>query len=451
MRSPLSRAALLSAVPTVLRVNRDFRMLFLAEAGSSIGTAVTTLAFPLLVLSIGGSAVQAGSIATVTIGTRMLCRLPAGGLIDRANPRSVMVATDLVRFGAVGSIPLTALLTATPSFAHLIAVAAVEGTAAALFGPAAAVMTKDVTTRDELAEALGLGQAVLAAAGLAGPALGGALFMVNPMLPFVVDTVSYAASALWLWQVRARPGPAQAGVAGVTAGIRWLLGAGPLLIVLVYAGLINLVSAAIEVMVVLDLQARGVPGGVIGLILSCSGAGAIVGALLAPAVTRRAGVRTILLGIGCVWTATLVTFAIVFAPWVVGVLLAVLMLLSPAAGVVVGSALLTTTPRHLLGRVSAATSVLLTGLSALGPIGAGILVQGLGPARGWWCLAAVTAVVTMAFSAPLRAAGRPDCDDTPAATPAPSSFPAAPLNEVEEFDVVAHEFRPDPMWRPGAR
>ncbi len=422
-------------IPEVLRENADYRRTFLGNLGSSLGTAVSTIAFPLLVLALGGSAVQAGSIATVSLGTRLAFRLPAGLLVDRWNRRTVALATDLVRCVALGSVPLAASLGAV-RFWQLIPVAAVEGLATALFGPAVSVLTRDVVSGPRLAEALGLDQAVMATTSLLGPALGGALFVVGHSLPFTVDAASYVVSAVLLWRVTVRPARAETKQVsgGMTAGMRWLREHRELLHILLYASVINLVSAAIEVMVVLDLRTHGEPGGRIGLVLSCAGVGAVLGSFAAPRAVARLSVPTILLGIGGGWTVVLLTFALDYSPWQTAALLTVLMVLSPAAGVVVGHALFSRCPRELVGRVSAATSILLSGLAALGPILAGALFQELGGRGAWLLFGGVTAAVTLVSWTPIRAANTLEA----APEPEPSVI------EEDLYEVVAHA-GPDPI------
>ena len=226
----------------------------------------------------------------------------------------------------------------------------------------------------------------------------------------------------------------------MTAGMRWLREHRDLLHILLYASVINLVSAAIEVMVVLDLRTHGEPGGRIGLVLSCAGIGAVLGSFAAPRAVARLGVPTILLGIGGGWTVVLLAFGVDYSPWQTAALLTVLMVLSPAAGVVVGHALFSRCPRELVGRVSAATSILLSGLAALGPIMAGALFQELGGRGAWLLLGGVTAAVTLVSWTPIRAAS------TLERAPEPE-----PMAAVEEdlYEVVAHAgpspVVPDPL------
>ncbi|MDQ7911324.1 MFS transporter [Phytohabitans sp. ZYX-F-186] len=448
----------LASVPQVVRGNRNFRRVAAADLTSSLGATMSTLAFPLLVLSLGGSAVQAGSIATVSLATRLGFRLPAGHLVDQWNPRTVMIVSDLVRLAALASIPAS-VIWGGPHYPHLLAVALVEGVAAALFGPAVNVLIRDVVTPSQLPEALGLSQSVMALTNLVGPAAGGALFAVDPMLPFALDAASYGISALLLRRVAVRrSAPAEAAErGGLTAGIRWLLSERSLLSVLVFASVINLVSATLEVLVILDLRSQGLSGGHIGLILSCIGVSAVVGSLLAPVLCRRMSIPAILLGMGVAWTVVLATFGLHSSPWLVAVSLFALMLLSPTAGVVVGHALLSRTPRPLVGRVTATTSVLMMGLSALGPISAGALHEVFGAARGWLILALAMAVLTAASWVPLQStralASIPDREPDPPSDVEPDVDWVVPDRLPEDaYDVVAHWQWPGTNdWRPRGR
>jgi MFS family permease len=428
----------MALMPEVLRTNRNFRRLFLADLTSSLGTGISTIAFPLLVLSITGNAVLAGSVATVSLATRLALRLPAGYLVDRWTPRTVMILADAVRFAALISVPVVAGLGGL-GFLQLLAVAVVEGLATALFGPAVTSLTRETAEGEQLTEALGLDQAVQAVTSLLGPAVGGALYAVDRVLPFACDAATYAVSGLLLWGIRVRP-PARAatepGDHKITAGMRWLFRQRILFTIMLYAGALNLAAAALDVMVVVVLQSHGVPGSRIGLTVACAGAGAVLGSLLASRVVKALSVPTLLLGIGTGWAAILGVFALVYSPWLIAVLLVVLMTLSPAAGVAVGSALFSRTPRHLVGRVSATVSLLLTGLAAIGPLAAGVLYAAFGASGGWLCLALLTAVVTAVAWKPLQAARGLAAVETPdSSVPAVAPPPVVPPPAEE---VLAH-------------
>src|ERR1700674_5365235 len=86
--------------------NRDYMLLWSGQIVSSVGTRVSQLAFPLLVLAITHSPAQAGLIAALRGLPYALFILPAGALIDRWDRKRVMILSDTGRALALGSIPV---------------------------------------------------------------------------------------------------------------------------------------------------------------------------------------------------------------------------------------------------------------------------------------------------------------------------------------------------------
>ena len=77
--------------------NRDYMLLWSGQMVSSIGTRVSMLAFPLLVLAITHSPAQAGLIAALRGLPYALFILPAGALVDRWDRKRVMILCDTGR------------------------------------------------------------------------------------------------------------------------------------------------------------------------------------------------------------------------------------------------------------------------------------------------------------------------------------------------------------------
>ncbi|MFF7633029.1 MFS transporter [Kitasatospora sp. NPDC008050] len=416
------------ADPGVLRGNRDFRRFWVGSALSTLGSQMSLIAFPLLVLSLGGGAAQAGLVASCSLVTRMLFRLPAGQLADRMDRRRLMLGADLVRLVAVGSIPLTAGL-GHLAYPQLLVVAVVEGLATSIFTPASTIAVRDVVSEDQLSDALAKDQAALAAASLVGPFLGGWLFTVDRILPFSADALSYAVSAALLLRMATRPvepGTGKPADNSLTAGMRWLARQPMLLRALAFGALLNLVGSAAEVAMVVTLRGGGSGGTSIGLVMACAGVGAVIGSLAAPKVLKLLRPGQLFLAIGTVWSCGLAVFAATRQPFVLGPVLVVLILLTPPAGIVVGQALLSRSPRELLGRVTTAANLLIAGLAALGPILTGAALEGIGVSRTWLLLAVLIAASTLLAALPmLRDTGLIDAPSAPSPSGA-SGASAAP-------------------------
>lgn len=90
--------------------NREYMLLWSGQAASSLGTQVSTIAFPFLVLALTGSLAQAGFIGGLRALPYLIFSLPAGALIDRWDRKRVMIICDTGRALALGSIPVAVLL-----------------------------------------------------------------------------------------------------------------------------------------------------------------------------------------------------------------------------------------------------------------------------------------------------------------------------------------------------
>ncbi len=394
-----------------------------ARSVSVLGSQMSGVAYPLLVLHLGGSAVQAGAISSCWLVSRAAARLHAGQLADRLDRRWLMIGADVVRLMAVGTIPLAAA-SGHLSYPQLVLVAVVEGAATAAFDPAAMAVIRDLVPPAGLSRALSQGQGVAAAASLIGPALGGLSYGLNPVLPFLADASSYGMSAALLLAVRVRPRtqaglgaasaasqPGSGGKAAVTAGqdadqrltagLRWLWSKPAIMRVLFFAAVINLVAAAVQVAVVVVLRERGTAPDVIGAVMAGLGAGALAGALLSRRIMERLDPPRLCLVVGAVWVAGFTAFALVSSPWVFGPVLAVMFSLAPAAGITLSTITLGQAPRDMIGRIATAEQLVTTSLVTAGPILAGLLLQALGVSRMWLLLgaccllAAVTAVLPL--------------------------------------------------------
>ncbi len=155
--------------------NRSYMMLWSGQAISSIGTQVSTVAFPLLVLFLTRSPAQAGLMGAVRALPYLFFSLPAGALIDRWDRKRVMIVCDAGRAIAMGSIPV-ALELRHLSIVQLYIVSAVEGTLFVFFNIAEVAALPRVVSKDQLPAANAQNAATDGTSALVGPALGGALF-----------------------------------------------------------------------------------------------------------------------------------------------------------------------------------------------------------------------------------------------------------------------------------
>ncbi|MGW0882477.1 MFS transporter [Streptomyces sp. NPDC002671] len=189
-------------MPHRLLRNRPFQLLFLGRSLSLVGDAVVPAALSLAVLRATGST----SALALVLGCAMVPRLlllPLGGVVaDRFNARTVALTTDLVRGAAQLCIGFQ-LLDRAPVLWQIAFAAAVGGAASAFAMPTLPrLITGTVPDKDRQAANSALG-VVRSATGLGGPALAGALILAaGPGWAFILDAISFAASASLLAVIR---------------------------------------------------------------------------------------------------------------------------------------------------------------------------------------------------------------------------------------------------------
>src|SRR5271167_1169341 len=98
-RPPMAKGA--------LRRHRDFRLLWGGQTVSELGSQISLLAIPLLaVKTLHATTFEMGLLTAASTAAFLIVGLPAGVWVDRVRRRRLMIATDLGRFLALGSIPI---------------------------------------------------------------------------------------------------------------------------------------------------------------------------------------------------------------------------------------------------------------------------------------------------------------------------------------------------------
>jgi len=135
-----------------LRRNRNFQLLWVGQSLSALGSNVSDLAYPLLVLARTRSPLKAGLVGTFYLIAQMAFRLPAGATADRVNRRTLMLVSDLVRRLELGGLGVAVLLSLA-SWQLVLVVAVVKGTAPAFHGSTQGAVLRTVGPPEQRAAA----------------------------------------------------------------------------------------------------------------------------------------------------------------------------------------------------------------------------------------------------------------------------------------------------------
>src|ERR1051326_2442843 len=92
--------------PTPLRRNREFNLLWAGAGFSYLGSRMTALVYPILVLWSGGSTTVAGLLGFTALLPQLVVQLPAGAHVDRRDRRRLMLACELGCGLALGSLAI---------------------------------------------------------------------------------------------------------------------------------------------------------------------------------------------------------------------------------------------------------------------------------------------------------------------------------------------------------
>jgi hypothetical protein len=361
-----------------LHRNRDFLLLQMGRLLSSAGSQFSSIAYPLLVLAVTGSAARAGVVQFAGILPSALFALPAGVLADHANRRWLMVGADGVRLVAIGGLAAAILADRVPFWAVAL-VAFVEGSGRAVFSAAEPGALRAVVPARQLPAAAAAQTGRQAAVQMAGPPLGGALFGIARALPFVADAVSYTCSMGLLLAMRTPfQEPRRRGRSTlrerVAEGFRFLWGQPFLRVCAVLFGLSNFIGPGVLLAVVVIGRRQGLSGGQVGALVAAFGACLLLGSLLSALVRRRLPVRAVLLGEFWTWMGSGL-FLIWPSVFVLAASILPTALAIPSSDSVVHGYRIAMTPDRLLGRVSSVWTTIALLIAPLGPLLAGLLLE----------------------------------------------------------------------------
>ncbi len=349
-----------------------------------LGSRVSQIAHPLLVLAMTGSPATAGLVGFVGTVPYILFQLPAGAVMDRVDRRRLMIVCDIVRMLALGSIPLAGAL-GRLTIAQIMIAGFIEGTGFVFFRLGEVSAIRIVVPPEQHPEALAQNEARLRAAVLLGNPVGGFLFDVWRALPFLADAASYAVSLVTLLLIRSRfeerrTAQPQHVLADIVEAMRWLLGQRYIMYVNLAASLTNALFQIVVLVVIVADRQRGASASAIGLVLAGWGAGGLIGSLSGGWISRRVRVNAIILVTVWLWVALTPLVGVVGNPLLLTFVLAVLASMGAVWNIATATIYYRLVPDRLIARVSSVDSLTAFGALPLGALAAGLLVQAFGPA-----------------------------------------------------------------------
>ena len=331
-----------------------FRNLWIATIVSNVGTWMQDVGAGWLMTSLSSSPSIVALVEAADSFPLMLLALPAGALADIVDRRRLLIVIQfylLIVAGTLGILTLLDMMTAW----MLLGFVFVLGVGNAVMLPAWSAIVPELVPHDEMPSAVALNSVAINAARAVGPAIAGVLVAaVGVWLVFVLNALSYvgilAVLLRWRREHHKSTLPAERFLSAIRVGMRFVMHTHALQVVLIRGGAFFVFASATWSLFPLIVRRElGRGPEIYGLLLTCIGIGAVIGAMLLPRVRARISRDALVAGASALYALAALALAYVQN---IG-LLAVAMLATGVAWISILSALQVTAQMTLPGWVRA--------------------------------------------------------------------------------------------------
>jgi MFS family permease len=361
---------------TPLRESRDFRLLFIGQLVSMLGTQLTVVAIPYQVYSMTHSSLQVGAISLAQLFPFLAGALAAGPIGDAADRRPMMIWTGVVLAVTSGAMAVNAAVP-QPSLVALYLISALASGFYGFSSTARMASVPGMVAKAQMSAALAMMQIEFQLGTIIGPALSGILLAIGLPLVYALDSLSFVVAVATAVLLRPIPPTHDAGGLSVwqstREGLRYLR-----------------TRQALQGVYVIDINAMvfGMPralfpamaetvfhGGTVtlGFLYAAPGVGAFVGALTTGWVAhlRRQGWTVIIAVV--IWGVAITVFGFVDTLWFALVLLAIAGWADVISAVVRNTILQTSIPERFRSRMSSIQMAVVQGGPRLGDLESGVV------------------------------------------------------------------------------
>lgn len=364
--------------------HRNFRLYFSGQLISFTGTWMTTTAQGWLVYQLTGSKALLGIVAAAASAPMLVFATLGGWIADRYPKRFVIVCTQISSM--LLSLAMAALVwTKIVQPWQIIALAVLGGITMAFDMPARQSFVIEMTSREDLMNAISLNSSAFNCARIVGPSVAGLLMAhISIAACFLCDGLSFIpviAGLLMMHLPKKETQIASSGgaIAQALDGFRYVWGHRRVLTILSLFTVVGVFGWSYSVLLpafahdVLHLGANGY-----GLLMAGSGVGALVAALGVASAGHMLPTRTMALGGVWIFSITLILFAYTRNLYLGVVLLAIvgfgLVLYFSTSNTVLQSIV----PDEMRGRVMGIWALIFGGMIPLGSLQAGLMADILG-------------------------------------------------------------------------
>lgn len=365
----------------------SFLSYWLGYVLSALGDSVFMIAMMWMVVEMTGTGLIMGTLLTAFGLPRLVMILIGGVIVDRKNPRLIMIGSDLLRF-AIMCVLFLFSISGHPPVWLLFVVALAFGAVDAFFWPAASAVQQRLVTPDRFVQSNSLLVGSMQAAHILGPLIGAVLFAFGGYKTAILfNALSFLISAITLMWVKliatgtaSKPPTEKRSMwSDVREGFAYVWNTPVILTMIIVAFFANAGANSVSVGLAFLAESFGV--GAVGLSQMSAGwaVGGLIGAvLLASIVIRNPTPRMAILAFFLQGLAISLVF-FTHNHWQVVLLLVLCGIASTAIQVISPSVSQKIIPPALMGRVTSVRTLVAMGSTPFAQAIAGWVIDLSGP------------------------------------------------------------------------
>ena len=285
-----------------------FNRLWASSLVSNLADGVLMAAAPLLAITLTDSTVLISAIGAMVMLPWLLFAMPIGVMVDRVDRRFILAGSNAIRSAVIGAVAL-GIATDHITIYWLIFSGFIIGVCEVATDTTAQSLIPQILDEEHYEKGnsrLQISETVIQ--GFIGSPLSGFLYAIAIWLPFFINSIGYAVATLfallipiqYLQDVRT-DGPNESKpsyIEDIKFGIRYLYNQKVLRrLVLTTATIGVCYSAGTATMVLFIIKELELSPQYFGVVISIQGAGALLGAIVAPQASKRFG-RSIIMTLG---------------------------------------------------------------------------------------------------------------------------------------------------------
>lgn len=363
--------------------HRNYRLFFWGQLVSLIGTWMQQTAMSWYVYQITNSKFLLGLVAAVGSAPMVLSSVWGGALADLYPKRSILVTTQTAQMACAFLLAIGVWI-GFASTGFIIAVAALNGIAMGFDMPARQAFTVEMSSREDLLNAISLNSSIVNGARVVGPSVAGLMIgAVGVALCFFLNGLSFIAviTGFLLMRLPRFERKVEIASAGAHAweGIVYSMKhqrVRTILLLFLAIGIFGWSYTVLMPAFARDVLARGANG--YGVLMSASGTGAFIGALIVATYGHLFAPRRLALGGVWLFAASLFALALTRNFYV-----AMAFLFAAGFGLLLffstsNTVLQTIVPDEMRGRVMGVWSLVFGAMIPLGSLEAGAVAHWAG-------------------------------------------------------------------------